>query len=151
MNFINRELSWLEFNQRVLEEAKRPDKPLLERLKFLAITGSNLDEFFQVRVGGLAMMRRSGSRVTDSAGLTATQQISAIRKRVLQLAAQQYSLLNDELLPGMSAEGIRLVEMKDLTPGQFLQASAYFSDFVFPLLTPLAIDPHRPPPPPPPP
>jgi len=144
MNFINRELSWLEFNQRVLEEAKRPDKPLLERLKFLAITGSNLDEFFQVRVGGLAMMRRSGSRVTDNAGLTATQQISAIRKRVLRLAAQQYALLNDELLPGMSAEGIRLVEMKDLTPGQFLQASAYFTDFVFPLLTPLAVDPDGP-------
>ena len=144
MNFINRELSWLEFNQRVLDEATRADKPLLERLKFLAITGSNLDEFFQVRVGGLAMMRRSGSRVTDSAGLTAAQQVTAIRKRVLQMAADQYALLNEQLLPAMAEEGIILGQMKQLSPAQLQQASSYFSDFVFPLLTPLAVEPDGP-------
>ena len=144
MNFINRELSWLEFNQRVLDEGSRPDKPLLERLKFLAITASNLDEFFQVRVGGLAMMRRAGSRVTDSAGLTPAQQMTAIRKRVLQMTADQFKLLNEDLLPSMAKEGIVLVDTKQLTPSQHLQAAAYFSDFAFPLLTPLAVDPDGP-------
>ena len=78
-DFINRELSWLEFNQRVLEEAQREDLPLLERLKFLAITASNLDEFFQVRVGGLILMRRSGRTKRDFSGLTPTQQLTVIR------------------------------------------------------------------------
>jgi polyphosphate kinase len=144
MNFINRELSWLDFNQRVLDEGGRPDKPLLERLKFLAITASNLDEFFQVRVGGLAMMRRAGSRVTDSAGLTPAQQMTAIRKRVLQMIDDQFKLLNEDLLPSMAKEGIVLVDTKQLTPSPHLQAAAYFSDFVFPLLTPLAVDPDGP-------
>ena len=91
MPFINRELSWLEFNQRVLEEAKRPGVPLLERLKFLAITASNLDEFFQVRVGGLTVLRRSGTRKPDIAGFSPAQQISMIRKRVLAFVAQFYT------------------------------------------------------------
>lgn len=144
MNFINRELSWMEFDQRVLDEARRTDKPLLERLKFLAITASNLDEFFQVRVGGLTMMQRAGSRLTDRAGLTPTQQIAAIRKRVLQFTTDQYQLLNEELLPGLREEGIVIAPLRELTPNQFLQASVYFSEFVFPLLTPLAVDPDGP-------
>ena len=79
MSYINRELSWLEFNQRVLDEALRNDLPLLERLKFLAITASNMDEFFQVRVGGLHLMRTSGSRKRGITGLTPNQQLKAIR------------------------------------------------------------------------
>ena len=97
--YLNRELSWLEFNQRVLNEALREDLPLLERLKFLAITASNLDEFFQVRVGGLALMRRSGRKSPDPSGLSPTQQLAAIRRRVAQMATDQYALLNKELLP----------------------------------------------------
>ena len=140
MSFINRELSWIEFNQRVLEIAKEDGKPLLERLKFLAITASNFDEFFQVRVGGLAMQRRSGSRKPDIAGLTPTQQIAAIRKRVLTFVTDQYELLNDILLPGLAERGIRLEKIADLAPAQSVQAGAYYSEFIFPLLTPLSIE-----------
>ena len=78
--YINRELSWLAFNERVLEEAERADLPLLERVKFLAITASNLDEFFQVRVGGLMLLRRSGRKNPDPSGMTPVQQLAAIRK-----------------------------------------------------------------------
>lgn len=88
--YINRELSWLEFNQRVLDQAVRTDLPLLERLKFLAITASNLDEFFMVRVGGLQMLRHSGSRVKDISGLTPTRQLKAIRSRVGRMIEDQY-------------------------------------------------------------
>ena len=87
--YINRELSWLEFNQRVLDQAVRTDLPLLERLKFLAITASNLDEFFMVRVGGLQMLRHSGSRVKDISGLTPTRQLKAIRSRVGRMIEDQ--------------------------------------------------------------
>ena len=80
--YINRELSWIEFNQRVLSEAQRDDLPLLERVKFLAITASNLDEFFQVRVGGLSAQLMAGSHKTDITGLTPSEQLSAIRTRI---------------------------------------------------------------------
>lgn len=142
--FINRELSWLEFNQRVLEEAIRPEVPLLERLKFLAITGSNLDEFFQVRVGGLALLRRSGTRKPDLAGLSPTQQITMIRKRVLTLAEDQYNLLNEEILPALSEAGIQVLKLNQLSHSQDLQAATYFSELIFPLLTPLSIEPSGP-------
>ncbi len=144
MAFINRELSWIEFNQRVLDEARRPELPLLERLKFLAITASNLDEFFQVRVGGLTMVRRSGSRSTDIAGLTASQQITLIRRRVVEFTATQYDLLNDELLPALRKAGIRILPMRELSPNQKVQVAAYFTEMAFPLLTPLAIAPDSP-------
>ena len=140
MPFINRELSWLEFNQRVLEEAKRPTVPLLERLKFLAITASNLDEFFQVRVGGLSVLRRSGTRKPDIAGLSPAQQISMIRKRVLAFVDDQYELLNQDLLPALRAQGIKILELNELSHSQDLQVSTYFSELIFPILTPLAVD-----------
>lgn len=142
--FINRELSWLEFNQRVLEEALRNDRPLLERLKFLAISAANLDEFFMVRVGGLTMLRRSNHRKRDIAGLTPTQQLQAIRKRVLRMIQDQYRLLNQELLPGLAAEGIRPMAIKALSPSQRNAFERYFDDQVLPLLTPLAVDLSRP-------
>ena len=140
MPFINRELSWLEFNQRVLEEAKRPTVPLLERLKFLAITASNLDEFFQVRVGGLSVLRRSGTRKPDIAGLSPAQQISMIRKRVLAFVDDQYELLSQDLLPALRAQGIKILELNELSHSQDLQVSTYFSELIFPILTPLAVD-----------
>ena len=138
--YLNRELSWLEFNQRVLNEALRDELPLLERLKFLAITASNLDEFFQVRVGGLMRLRRSGRKAADASGMTPTRCLAAIRERVLKMSADAYTLLSATLLPAMKAAGIRLLQASDLTPTQLARATATFEDGIFPLLTPLAVD-----------
>ncbi len=138
MPYINRELSWIEFNQRVLDEALREDLPLLERLKFLAITASNMDEFFQVRVGGLHLVQTSGSRKRGITGLTSTQQLAAIRARAKQMIKDQYDLLNGELLPAMANEGILVTSAEPITPAQQQNLSARFSNAIFPLLTPLA-------------
>jgi len=144
--YVNRELSWLEFNQRVLNEALRSDLPLLERVKFLAITASNLDEFFQVRVGGLMLLRRRGRKTPDPAGMTPVQQITAIRRRVQRMLADQATLLTDELLPALEAKGIVLLRMDELSASQADQAATYFHSSVGPLLTPIAIDSEEEPP-----
>ncbi|MEM9237768.1 MAG: polyphosphate kinase 1, partial [Verrucomicrobiota bacterium] len=144
--YINRELSWLEFNQRVLNEALRADLPLLERVKFLAITASNLDEFFQVRVGGLMLMRRSGRKTPDPSGMTPLQQIQAIRRRVQKMLDDQYALFSEELLPALEASGIHLGRMNALESGQAEQLAAYFHSNILPLLTPLAVVPDTDPP-----
>ncbi|WP_290565716.1 polyphosphate kinase 1 [Akkermansia sp.] len=138
--YINRELSWLEFNQRVLDQAVRTDLPLLERLKFLAITASNLDEFFMVRVGGLQMLRHSGSRVKDISGLTPTRQLKAIRARVGRMIEDQYRLFHEEILPWMEINGINPLAMEDLSTSQKLTLEQYFNNQIFPLLTPLDMD-----------
>lgn len=138
--FINRELSWLEFNQRVLEQASRPDLPILERIKFLAITASNLDEFFQVRVGGLTMMKRSGVTSSDLTGRTISQQLSAIRKRSQQMSNDQYRILMTELFPALAQAGLVPLKPEDLTPEERIGVDDYFTSFVFPLLTPLALE-----------
>ena len=137
--YLNRELSWLEFNQRVLNEALRDDLPLLERLKFLAITASNLDEFFQVRVGGLILMRRSGRNAPDASGFTPTRNLSAIRQRVLAMNESQHQLFKATLIPGLAMAGIRLLKPKELNIPQTSKISAIFQDGIFPLLTPLAV------------
>jgi len=142
--YLNRELSWLEFNQRVLNEALREELPLLERVKFLAITASNLDEFFQVRVGGLMLMRRSGRKTADASGFTPARCLGAIRQRVLQLSADLYALFGGTLLPALDAAGIRLLQVRALAFPQITRATATFEDSIFPLLTPLAIDPDCP-------
>lgn len=138
--YVNRELSWLEFNQRVLNEALREDVPLLERVKFLAITASNLDEFFQVRVGGLMLMRRRGRKAPDPSGMTPVQQIAAIRRRVQRMLADQASLLTGVLLPALESKGIVLLKMNELSATQADQAATHFHSSVGPLLTPLAVD-----------
>ncbi|MGB6222271.1 polyphosphate kinase 1 [Haloferula sp.] len=138
--YINRELSWLEFNQRVLNEGLRADLPLLERVKFLAITASNLDEFFQVRVGGLMLMRRSGRKTPDVSGLTPLQQLQAIRRRVQKMLDDQYGLLANELLPALAENGIHPLQMKQLDAVQTDQVSAQFHANIFPLLTPLSVE-----------
>ena len=140
MSFINRELSWLEFNQRVLDEASRKSLPLLERLKFLAITASNLDEFFQVRVGGLYLMRSSGSRKRGISGMTPSQQLTAIRDRAKLMIQDQYELLIKDLLPSMKEQGMLLSELASISPGQHEMLASRFKDSIFPLLTPLAHD-----------
>jgi polyphosphate kinase len=139
--YINRELSWVEFNQRVLNEALRDDLPLLERVKFLAITASNMDEFFQVRIGGLMLMRRSGRKAPDASGLTPAKNLAELRQRLLTMVADQYTLLSDTLVPAMKKAGIRPLHPRELTLEQAAQVDAAFEDAIFPLLTPLAIDP----------
>jgi polyphosphate kinase len=144
--FLNRELSWVEFNQRVLNEALRDDLPLLERVKFLAITASNLDEFFQVRIGGLMAMRRAGVKKSDASGMTPTRNLAALRQRILQMTADQYALFSGELVPALAKAGIRWLRVADLAVEQSAQATAIFEDQIYPLLTPLAVDPGEAPP-----
>jgi len=139
-HFINRELSWLEFNQRVLDEALDMKLPLLERLKFLAISASNLDEFFMVRVGGLMILREGGSRSRDLSGRTPVQQLEAIRGRVGKMIEDQYRLLNEELMPALADHGICQLGMEDLSPTQAEHLQVYFRETVYPVLTPLGLD-----------
>jgi polyphosphate kinase len=137
--FVNRELSWLEFNQRVLDEAMNPSVPLMERLKFLAITSSNLDEFFMVRVGGLQMLARKGRVKTDIAGLTPTQQLDAVSTRVHEMALAQDDCYLNELKPRLMEAGIRCLSRDELTPAQADVISRFFDSEIYPLLTPMAV------------
>jgi len=146
MSYINRELSWLEFNQRVLDEALREELPLLERLKFLAITASNMDEFFQVRVGGLQLMLTSGSRKRGISGLTPKQQLKVIRERAKTMIEDQYALFNLQLLPAMAEEGLLITHSKAITPAQHKVLANRFEESISPLLTPLAYSRDSPPP-----
>ena len=137
--FFNRELTWLEFNQRVLNEAARKDLPLLERLKFLAISASNLDEFFMVRVGGLQMLQRAGKRPRDPSGLTPSQQLRLIRQKVKAMVEQQYDLLEEEINPALHQHGIRRVSPRKMIPAQTDYITEFFDTHLFPVLTPLAV------------
>ncbi len=137
--YLNRDISWLEFNQRVLNEALRGDLPLLERVKFLAITAANLDEFFQVRVGGLMALRRNGVKSADASGLTPARNLSALRQRILQMTADQYALFNTTLVPALVKAGIQPLRVSDLLVEQTAQVAASFEDLIYPLLTPLAV------------
>lgn len=137
--FLNRELSWLDFNQRVLEEAKDAANPLLERLKFLAITASNLDEFFMVRVGGLQLLRKSGKRQTDAAGLTPKMQLDAIQKRVRQMIREQADCYLNELEPALMSGGIRRIKPDALNGEQEQTLTRLFSEEIYPVLTPVAL------------
>ncbi|MBQ9263323.1 MAG: polyphosphate kinase 1 [Clostridia bacterium] len=140
----NRELSWLQFNRRVLEEAANPDNPLLERGKFLSICSSNLDEFFMVRVGSLYRDLSSGSKKKDPSGMTPQEQLDAIFPAVRSQVKRQYELLNTEYLPALSQSGIRLLNANDLNKEQREWLSHYFDAQLQPLLTPRAIDDKRP-------
>jgi polyphosphate kinase len=143
--YINRELSWLEFNRRVLEEAHDPEVPLLERLKFLAIFSSNLDEFFMVRVGGLQQKVHSGIAVGSGADrMPPAEQLDHISQTVRQLVAEQYRCLYTEVLPKLEAEGIVLRGRQDLTEQDQKHLQDVFRREIFPVLTPLAIDPGHP-------
>ncbi len=143
-DLINRELSWLAFNRRVLEEAANPDNPLLERGKFLSICGTNLDEFFMVRIGSLAHAAAMGDKKKDPTGLTPQQQLGRIFPAVRRQVERQYALLNGEYLPALEAEGIYLMNRHQLTGEQRDWLSHYFDAQIQPLLTPRAIDDKRP-------
>jgi polyphosphate kinase len=136
--FFNRELSWLDFNQRVLEEAKDARNSLLERLKFLAITASNLDEFFMVRVGGLQLVRKAGKRQTDAAGLTPKMQLDAIQKRVRQMTSEQTVCYN-ELEPALANGGIQRMKPETLNGEQEQYLVRLFAEEIYPVLTPVAL------------
>ncbi len=142
--YLNRELSWLDFNGRVLEEALDPRVPLLERLKFLAIFSTNLDEFYMVRVAGLRRKVTLGATPYPSEPLSPAEQLEAIRVRVAELLARRRRALHDELLPALDAHGIKLVPMEALSDVERAQVHGYFESEVFPVLTPLAVDPGHP-------
>ena len=143
--FVNRELSWLKFNERVLSEARDKSLPLFERLKFLSITASNLDEFFMVRVASLKDMVNAKYTKKDIAGLTASEQLSQITVAAHELVAQQYSTYNRSLLPLLKANGLTVVERhEDLNDEQAAYVDDYFDENVYPVLTPMAVDSSRP-------
>jgi len=142
--FLNRELSWLEFNRRVLHEAEDPRNPLLERLKFLAIFDSNLDEFFMKRVGGLEQQLASNVRELSPDGRTPRQQLAEIHAVVRPMLAAQRRLLNQELLPALAQHGLEIVAWSDLKASEKRHLAKEFTERIFPILTPLAVDPAHP-------
>ena len=141
---INRELSWLAFNERVLHEALDERTPLLERLKFLSIVSTNLDEFYMVRVAGLRRQVAAGVTQTTPDGMSPQEQLDAIDVRVKALLATQRSCLHNVVFPALATHGIRLVGMGDLSPAEWAVVDQFFESQVFPVLTPLAVDPAHP-------
>ena len=143
-HFINRELSWLEFNQRVLDEALDAKNPLLERLKFFCIVSSNLDEFFEVRVAGVKQQIESDTVERSMDGLTATETFQALVKRIRKMVDDQYGCWRDDLMPALGKNGIRILDMSELQLPDLAWLMQYFRTQVRPVLTPLAIDPAHP-------
>ena len=143
--FENRELSWIKFDERVLNEARDKTIPLLERLKFVSITSSNLDEFFMVRVASLKDMVHAGYKKKDIAGMTAEEQLSAINTATRELVETQYMTYNRSLVPLMKSNGILVIdEFEKLSKEQAAYVDKYFEDNVYPVLTPMAVDASRP-------
>src|SRR5438067_9426875 len=139
-NFINRELSWLEFNRRVLEEAQDPTQPLMERVKFMTIFSNNLDEFFEIRVAGIKQQIKSETSEIGPDGMSPTETFNAIQRLVHELVATQYEFWNKELMPTLAKNGIRLHDVAQLTGKRAAWANRYFHQEVLPMLTPLAVD-----------
>ncbi len=142
--YINRELSWLEFNARVLAESNDPNVPLYERLKFSAIFTGNLDEFFMVRVAGLKAQLYGEFDEVPSDGLTQEQQLASISNRVHELVAEQYRIWNATLRKELRAAGVALVSPDELGPKEQASLDEHFWKDIFPVLTPIAIDPVHP-------
>ncbi|WP_019569934.1 MULTISPECIES: polyphosphate kinase 1 [unclassified Thioalkalivibrio] len=142
--FLNRELSLLEFNRRVLELAREPGFPLLERLRYLSISSTNLDEFFEVRVGSLLQQVELNVSAPGPDGLSAQEQLRRISPAAHQLVDEQYAILNDELIPALAAEGIHFVRRTHWTPEQQAWVRDYFREQLQPVLTPIGLDPAHP-------
>ena len=143
--YENRELSWIKFDRRVLNEARDKSIPLLERLKFVSITSSNLDEFFMVRVASLKDMVHAGYKKRDIAGMTATEQLTAINKETRKLVDLQYSTYNRSLIPLLNQKGIYIIDKHEaLTDKQAEFVDQYFMENVYPVVTPMAVDASRP-------
>jgi polyphosphate kinase len=139
-NFINRELSWLKFNGRVLEEAQDATQPLIERIKFLSIFSSNLDEFFEIRVAGIKQQIESETSDVGPDGLSPTETFNQIQRLAHELVATEYELFNKELLPELEKNRIRIRKVSDLGTRRAAWSRKYFQEEVFPMLTPLAVD-----------
>jgi polyphosphate kinase len=143
--FINREMSWLAFNARVLNEAFDARNPLLERLKFLSIFSTNLDEFYMVRVAGLRRQLLAGvTAPTGPDGMTPSELVGAIRAHILELVGMQQHCLHDLILPALETHGVRLLTMSGLSSGEWQVVDDFFESDIFPVLTPLAVDPTHP-------
>jgi len=142
--YINRELSWLEFNRRVLHEAQDPRTPLLERLKFIGIFSSNLDEFFQIRVAGLKDQLAAGYSERTADGLTPEEQLRRIAAVVQEMVRDHAHCLHEEVLPALAPDGVALLDVGALNEAERQHLDRYFQDNVFPVLTPLAVDPAHP-------
>jgi polyphosphate kinase len=143
-HFLNRELSWLEFNQRVLDEASNPENPLLERLKFFCIVSSNLDEFFEVRVAGIKQQIEGDVAERSFDGLSASETFKAIVQRVRRMVRDQFDRWRNDLMPALSAKNIHILEMAELNDADRKWLENYYQTQVRPVLTPLAIDPAHP-------
>ena len=144
-NYYNREMSWLQFNYRILDEAKDKTIPLFERLNFLSITESNLSEFFMVRVASLIDLVHAGVKKKDIAGLTPQEQLDLIIPETKNMQNAQYNTLNRSLIPALEKEGLKLVKSyADLTERQAKFVDKYFEKEVYPVLTPMAVDSSRP-------
>ena len=142
--YFNRELSWLAFNRRVLEQAESPEYPLLERMKFLAFVSSNLDEFFEIRVAGIMQQIKSGSHECGPDGLSPKEQLRRIQSGARRLVADQSACWDRKIVPGLDKAGIKFCAYNQLTRNEKQWASEYFAKQIFPVLTPLAIDPAHP-------
>jgi polyphosphate kinase len=142
--YLNREWSLLEFHARVLDEALDERLPLLERTRFLAIFSSNLDEFFTIRVAGIREQMKTGVSDLSLDGMTPTEEMEAIRKRVLTLLEKQCAFFEDTLRPALAKHGIEILNYENLSASQKKAANDYFNEMVFPVCTPLAVDPGHP-------
>jgi polyphosphate kinase len=142
--YFNRELSWIRFDRRVLDEAMDKSKPLLERVKFLAIFSNNLDEFFMIRVSGLCRQHRVGVADRSPDGMSSTEQLAAIRRGIMPDLKRQLECWNGEIVPELKKNGIEILEYKELKDKQKKYLDSYFKDEIFPTLTPLAFDPSHP-------
>lgn len=142
--FINRQLSWLAFNDRVLDEARDRDLPIYERLKFLAIFSSNIDEFFMVRVAGLKQQMLGGVVETPADGMLPAEQLAAVSDRVHAMVARQYRIYREHLTPALAYHSVKILKTGDLSTEQLHAAKEFFSTNIFPALTPLAVDPGHP-------
>ncbi|NNC58019.1 MAG: RNA degradosome polyphosphate kinase, partial [Woeseiaceae bacterium] len=142
--YINRELSLLEFNKRVLAEAQDPEVPLLERLRFLCISCTNLDEFFEIRVAGLKQRMEIGAPAQGPEKIPSQELFDRLREEVGELVRQQYELLNNVMFPEMNKASMRFVQSHEWNDEQQAWLSQYFDEQVVPVLTPLTFDPSRP-------
>ncbi|WP_276859977.1 RNA degradosome polyphosphate kinase [Limosilactobacillus ingluviei] len=143
-NYVNRELSWIDFNGRVLEEAVAPENPLLERANFLGITQSNVDEFFMVRVASLHKLSAFNVTTTDASGMTPKEQLTAVNDKEHQMVEKRYQVYNEQLLPALAKQEIFIKHVTDLNEAEYDFVSRYFEDELMPVLTPMADDSSRP-------
>ena len=142
--YINRELSWVDFNARVLEEAFEKENPVMERIRFLSITASNLDEFFMVRVAGVREQVESGYGQADDSGLTPAKLLPLLNEKIYGFVERQYSCLHRSIVPALKKNNIHFVTPDDMNDEQIAFISGYFDKVLFPVLTPLAVDRSRP-------